>query len=76
MKHYGLEEIIDKYCPKKSGSNREISASRKIIAGALTSIAGGEKIEDIEILRADKALLDTLREFFMRKNNAKVLGNG
>ena len=84
MKHYGLEEIIDKYCPRKSGSNREISGSRKIIAGALTAIAGGEKIEDIEILRADKALLDTLgwksmaspdtlREFFMKKKNVKKI---
>ena len=84
MKHYGLEEIIDKYCPMRSGSNREISASRKIIAGALTSIAGGEKIEDIEILRADRALLntlgwksmtspDTLREFFMKKKNVKKI---
>ena len=84
MKHYGLERIIDKYCPMESGSNREISASRKIIAGALIAIAGGEKIEDIEILRADKTFLDTLgwksmvspdtlREFFMKKKNVKKM---
>jgi len=81
MKHYGLEETIEKHCPRESGSNREIAASRKIIAGALTLIAGGDRIEDIETLRADKALLntlgweriispDTFREFCLEKENA------
>lgn len=84
MRHYGLHEMIDAWIPKESGSNREESASRKVMAGALSLIAGGERIEDLEVLRADMGLLnslgwksmispDTLREMMKEKRNAGKL---
>lgn len=81
LRDYGFKGIVDKNYSGRRNSNREISASRKIEAGALMYIAGGERIEDIEILRADVALVknlgwksmisaDTLREFLRNKRNA------
>lgn len=42
------------------GSNREIAAERKILAGVLMLLMGGERIEDIEVLRQDKSLVGSL----------------
>lgn len=78
-RHYGLSKDIEHlFITKKS--NREISAEKKIMAGALTMLAGGEKVEDIEKLRADSALIgslgwknmvspDTLLDFLAVKRN-------
>ena len=60
MEHFGLEEMIDRRCPVEGVSNREISASRKVMAGTLSIIAGAQRIEDLEVLRADKGLLHGL----------------
>ena len=84
MEHFGLEEMIDRRCPMEGVSNREISASRKVMAGALSIIAGAQRIEDLEVLRADKGLLhglgwksmispDTLREYLkVRRNGGRL----
>jgi hypothetical protein len=80
LKHYGVEEIIDKHFPIKQDSHRAIATSRKVMEGALTLIAGGERIEDIEVLRADEGLCkslggnkiispDTLRELLKIKRS-------
>jgi len=80
MKQFGVEKIIDRLSPRESGSNREIAASRKVMAGAMSLIAGAERIEDIEVLRQDRGLLnslgwermispDTLREYLQEKRN-------
>ena len=58
LKDYGIDKIIDRYKPKKA--NKEIKTSEKIIDGALSIIAGAERIEDIENLRADKGLINNL----------------
>lgn len=80
LKHYGVEKILGRYFPNNRRSHRAIAGSRKIMEGALTLIAGGERIEDIEVLRADAGLCeslggqkiispDTLREMLKVKRN-------
>jgi hypothetical protein len=60
MRHYGLHEMVDKWMPRESGSNREEVGSRKVMAGVLSLIAGAERVEDIEVLREDRGLLNAL----------------
>jgi hypothetical protein len=58
--HFGLEGMIsDEYGYKKK-SNREIEASKKIMAGVMMMASGGTRIEDIEVLRADEGLKNSL----------------
>ena len=84
LKHYGVEKILDRHFPRNPKSHRAIAASRKIIEGALTLIAGGERLEDIEVLRADAGLNeslggkkiispDTLRELLKIRRNGGSL---
>lgn len=84
MRHFGLQQMIDKRMPRESGSNREELASRKVMAGAMSLIAGGQRIEDIEVLRCDQGLLnslgwesivspDTVREMGKAKRNGGKL---
>lgn len=81
LKDYGFTGIINKFYSGRRNSNRQIEASRKIEAGVLMFVAGGQRIEDIENLRADRALVrtlgwnrmisaDTLRDFLKDKRNA------
>lgn len=84
LRNYGLKDIIDNCYHGKRNSNREIESSRKIESGAMMFISGGQRIEDMEVLRADGALVrslgwksmissDTLREFLKeKKNSAKM----
>ena len=58
LKDYGIDKIIDRYNLKKA--NKQIAVSKKIMAGVLSIIAGAERIEDIENLRADKELINNL----------------
>lgn len=84
MKHYGLQGIIDERMPVHVESNREIAGSRKVMAGVLSLIAGAERVEDMEVLREDRGLLnalgwqsmispDTLLEYAKVKSNAGKL---
>lgn len=84
LRDYGFTAIIDKHYSEKRNSNRQIEASRKIEAGVLMFIAGGQRIEDIENLRVDSALVrtlgwdkmispDTLRDFLKDKRNTAKL---
>jgi|APSaa5957512622_1039677.scaffolds.fasta_scaffold38689_1 hypothetical protein len=59
MEHFGLKDIINKQI--KKSTHRAISGWEKVLAGALTLIAGGNRIEDIEQIRADKGLLHSLK---------------
>ncbi len=60
VRHFGLEGIIsDEYRDKKR-SNREIEAHRKIMAGVMMMASGGTRVEDIEVLRADEGLKNSL----------------
>jgi hypothetical protein len=84
MRHYGLHGMLDRRMPVSGESNREIAASRKVMAGVLSLIAGAQRVEDIEVLRADRGLLnsmgwksmispDTLLEYARVKDNAGKL---
>jgi hypothetical protein len=84
LRHFGLKELIlDEHRGKKN-SNREKDAYEKIMAGVMMMVSGGERLEDVENLRADKGLLeslgweemicaDTMINFIEdRRNNAKT----
>ena len=84
MDHFGVRKmILDEYGTKKK-SNREVGAYHKVMAGAMTKVAGGQRIEAVEVLRADKGLInslgwdgiigaDTLLDFIKQKRmNAKM----
>lgn len=59
LKDFGLIETIEsKYTEK--GSNRETEAERKILAAVMMLMSGGEKVEDLEVLRQDKAFVGSL----------------
>lgn len=84
MRHYGLQETIDQWMPVSGESNREIAGSRKVMAGVLSLIGGAERVEDIEVLRQDRGLMnalgwrdmispDTLLEYAEVKRNAGKL---
>ena len=60
MEHFGLGKMIVEEHGSKKASNREIGREKKILAGALARIAGGDRVEDIEVLRADAGLLNSL----------------
>jgi hypothetical protein len=58
MKDFGIEKMIsDEYV---SGSNREIGYFKKIMTGVMTRVAGGDRVEDVENLRVDAGLLESL----------------
>jgi hypothetical protein len=58
MKDFGVEKIIsDEYI---NGSNREIGYYKKIMSAVMTRVAGGDRVEDVENLRVDAGLLESL----------------
>jgi Transposase DDE domain group 1 len=59
IKDFGIIEIIKTNFPEAK-ANKEIDVIHKVIAGVLMLISGGEKIEDIEALRADSALVKSI----------------
>ncbi len=60
MEHFGLKDMMtDEYGDKKR-SNREIAAYKKIMTGVMMMSSGGTRVEDIEILRTDKGLKNSL----------------
>lgn len=84
MRHYGLYGMLNKHLGIEKHSNREIIGSRKVMAGVLSLIAGAERVEDIEVLRKDRGLLnvlgwksmispDTLLDYAKEKRNAGKL---
>lgn len=60
MEHFGVKGmVIDEY-GKKKRSNREIESYKKIMGGVMARVAGGDRVEDVEGIRADKGLVDSL----------------
>lgn len=58
--HFGFKKaVFDEFRGRKR-SNREKEAYEKIVTGVMMMTAGGERLEDIENLRADRGLLDSL----------------
>jgi hypothetical protein len=60
MKHFGLNKMVEQAFDVSKNSNREIPAWEKIMTGSLMMIAGGNRVEDIKVLRADQALVNSL----------------
>lgn len=58
MKAFGVEKIISDGYEKKS--NRETDRFKKIMSAVMTRVAGGERVEDIENLRVDRGLIESL----------------
>lgn len=84
LRHFGLKQaILDEYVQEKK-SNREKGTYEKIMTSVMMMVAGGERLEDIENLRTDRGLLeslgwdemicaDTMINFIKkRRNNAKL----
>ena len=58
MKDFGVKQMIsDEY---EKGSNREIERYKRIMSGVMTRVAGGDRVEDVENLRIDGGLLESL----------------
>jgi len=60
MKDFGVKRMVLEEHGEKRGSNREISAWRKVMTGVMMKVAGGERVEDVEVLRKDTGLLESL----------------
>jgi hypothetical protein len=58
MKDFGIEKMISDEC--KEGSNRGIGYFKKITTAVMTRVAGGGRVEDVENLRVDQGLLESL----------------
>ncbi len=60
MKHFGVRKMmLDEHGQEKK-SNREKDAYEKVMSGVMMMASGGERLEDVENLRADQGLLDSL----------------
>lgn len=60
LRHFGLREMVIDEFDQEKRSNREKGAYEKILAGVMMMVAGGERLEDIENLRVDRGLMDSL----------------
>ena len=58
--HFGLKKMIAAEHRQEKKSNREKEAYEKMMAGIMMMTSGGERLEDIENLRVDRGLLDSL----------------
>ena len=58
MEDFGIKKMISEEYEK--GSNREIEYFKKIMTAVMTRVAGGERVEDVENLRVDAGLLESL----------------
>ena len=60
LTHFGLKGMITNEHGERRRSNREKGAYEKIMAGVMMMVSGGERVEDVEVLRADGGLLGTM----------------
>ena len=60
LRHFGLKKIIAGEFRQEKKSNREKDAYEKMMAGVMMMTSGGDRLEDVENLRADKGLLESL----------------
>jgi hypothetical protein len=57
MEHFGVKAMVPE---EKKRSNRQIGFFEKMMSVVMMRAAGGERVEDVEILRKDKELVDSL----------------
>ena len=60
MRHFGLKKMVTDEYQQEKRSNRQKEAYEKILTGAMMMASGGERVEDVENLRVDQGLLDSL----------------
>jgi hypothetical protein len=60
MRHFGLRKVISDEYRGQKGSNRQKDAYEKILTGVMMMVSGGQRLEDVENLRVDKGLLESL----------------
>src|SRR3990167_2346724 len=58
MKDFGVNQMISDEYEKRS--NRETDCFNKIMSAVMTRVAGGDRVEDVENLRVDGGLLESL----------------
>jgi hypothetical protein len=79
-KDFGLKGIVEAEYAKGKSHKRGIEPWKKVMSGVMMMLSGGQRVEDIEVLRADKGLLeslgweemncaDTMLNFITRKRN-------
>jgi len=59
-KDFGLKKIIEAEYEKGKSTKRGIEPWKKIMSGVMMMLSGGERVEDIEVLRADAGLIESL----------------
>lgn len=57
---FGLKKIIDEEYSKGKSHKRGIEPWKKVMSGVMMMLSGGQRVEDIEVLRADEGLLESL----------------
>ncbi|VAW11418.1 hypothetical protein MNBD_BACTEROID05-545 [hydrothermal vent metagenome] len=57
---FGLRKIVEKEYAKGKKHSRGIPPWKKVMSGMMMMLSGGERVEDVEVLRADEGLLESL----------------
>lgn len=57
---FGLKKIIDERYARRKNQNRGIEPWKKVMSGVMMMLSGGQRVEDIEVLRIDEGLLESL----------------
>jgi hypothetical protein len=57
---FGLKKIVEAEYAKGRSHKRGIAPWKKVMSGVLLQLSGGQRVEDIEVLRADQGLLESL----------------
>jgi len=60
MEHFGVKDMVKEKYGDKKGSNREIEYFERMMSGVMMRVAGGDRVQDVEVLRADRELVDSL----------------
>jgi hypothetical protein len=60
MDHFGVKEMTRRVYQTKIKSNREINPFKKMMSVVMMRVSGGDRVEDVEVLRADNELVNSL----------------
>ena len=57
---FGIKRMVEAEYAKGKSHKRGIEPWKKVMSGVMMMLSGGERVEDIEVLRADEGLLESL----------------
>lgn len=57
---FGLKKMVEAQYLKGKSHRRGIAPWRKVMSGAMMILSGGQRVQDIEVLRSDQGLLESL----------------